>query len=309
LKNRNAWVRTPVAGSIKQILKSVLVNTGTSGASPETGFPTVGEILPGGPFGFTHRRLSVLAALTSIPVNTAKVEFPRLTTNTATANAAVQTDEGGAKASSDLGFTMEILENATVATYITASRQVLGDSPLLAEFINQILLFEALRKFEDLVIAGNGTTDKISGLLTQGTVYTPGIGHASDMIGETIASLTSLGFTPNLVIMNAFDYFSVISARNSLGSYVAGGWNSATPRALWGVETVPTAALNAGTVIVLDTTVVRVLDREEANVQIGFTGSNFTNNEVTMLGELRGNLAVQNPQGVDVISIEVDSGP
>jgi hypothetical protein len=85
LKNRNAWVRTPIAGSIRQIMKSVLVNTGTSGASPETGFPTVGELLPGGPFGFTHRRLSILAALTSIPVNTAKVEFPKLTTNTATA--------------------------------------------------------------------------------------------------------------------------------------------------------------------------------------------------------------------------------
>jgi len=92
------------------------------------------------------------------------------------------------------------------------------------------------------------------------------------MIGETIASLTALGFTPNLVIMNAFDHFKIISARNSLGSYIAGGWSAASPLNLWGVPTVPTAALNAGTVIVLDTSVVRVLDREEANVQIGFQG-------------------------------------
>jgi HK97 family phage major capsid protein len=180
---------------------------------------------------------------------------------------------------------------------------------MLAEFINQILLFEVLRKFEDLIVSGNGTTDKISGLLTQGTVYAPAIGHSSDMVGETIANLTALGFTPNLVIMNAYDYFAIISARNSLGSYIAGGWSASSPRNLWGVETVPTAALGAGTVIVLDTTVVRVLDREEANIQIGFTGSNFTNNEVTLLGELRGNLAVQNPQGVSVVSIETDSGP
>jgi HK97 family phage major capsid protein len=305
LQNRHAWVRQAIPGSIRQIMKSVLVNTGTSGASPETGFPTVGELLPGGPFGFTHRRLSVLAALTSIPVTTAKVEFPKLTDNTD--NAQVQTDEGGAKASTDLGFVMEILENATIAHYVTASKQVLADSPLLVEFINQVMLFWALKKFENLVIAGNGTTDKVSGLLTQGTVYAPGADHASDMIGEMLASLTSLGFTPDLVVMNAFDYFRIISARDANGRYLAGGWSAASPTSLWGVPTVPTAALSAGTVIGLDTSVVRVLDREEANIQVGFQNDNFVKNEVTLLAELRGNLAVQNPAGVNVMSIANDS--
>ena len=83
---------------------------------------------------------------------------------------------------------METLENATVAHYVTASRQVLADSPLLVEFINQVMLFGALKKFEDLVIAGNGTTDKVSGLLTQGTLYAPGAAHDSDMIGEMFAN-------------------------------------------------------------------------------------------------------------------------
>jgi HK97 family phage major capsid protein len=305
LQNRNAWVRTPIEGSIKQILKSVLVNTGTSGASPETGYPTVGELLPGGPFGFTHRRLSILQALTSIPVTTAKVEFPKLTDNTD--GAAVQTNEGGSKASTDLGFTMEILENATIATYVTCSKQVLADSPVLAEFVNQVLLFGVMKKFENLCVSGNGTTDKVSGLYTQGTIYAPGAGHSSDMIGETIASLTSLGFTPNLIVMNAFDHFGIISARNSLGSYIAGGWSAASPLNLWGVPTVPTAALSAGKVIVMDTQVVRVLDREEANLQIGFQEDNFVKNEVTLLAEMRGNLAVQNPQGVNIVDITNDS--
>ena len=31
LKNRSAWVRNPIAGSLRQILKSVLVNTGILG--------------------------------------------------------------------------------------------------------------------------------------------------------------------------------------------------------------------------------------------------------------------------------------
>jgi HK97 family phage major capsid protein len=178
---------------------------------------------------------------------------------------------------------------------------------MLVEFINQVLLFEVLRRFEDLIVSGNGTTDKVAGLLTQGIVYAPGDGHSSDMIGETIASLTSLGFTPNLVLVNSFDYFRIISARNTLGSYIAGGWSAASPRNLWGVETVPTAALNAGTVIVLDTSVVRVLDREEANIQVGYQNDDFVRNQVTLVAELRGNVAVQNPQGVSVLSIANDS--
>jgi hypothetical protein len=58
-------------------------------------------------------------------------------------------------------------------------------------------------------------------------------------------------------------------------------------------------------VIGLDMNVVRALDREEANLQIGFQAD--IKNEVTLLAELRGNLAVQNPQGVNVLSIENDS--
>jgi HK97 family phage major capsid protein len=305
LKNRFAWVRNPIAGSLRQIMKSVLVNTGTSGTSPETGFPTIGELLPGGPFGFTHRRLSVLQALTSVPVTTAKVEFPKLTTNSDAA--AVQSDEGAAKAESNIGFTMETLEAATVAHFVTCSRQVLADSPLLVEFLNQVMLFGALKKFENLIVSGNGTSDKVSGLLTQGTAYLPGADHSSDMIGEMLAALTALGFTPDLVIINAQDYFDIISARDTNHRYIAGGWSAASPTNLWGVFTVPTAALNRGTVIGLDTSVVRVLDREEANLQVGYQNDDFVKNQVSLVAELRGNLAVQNPDGVFVMNIGNDS--
>jgi HK97 family phage major capsid protein len=305
LKSRNAWLRVPVQGTIRNIMKSVLVNTGTSGGSPETGFPTVGEILQGGPFGFTHRRLSILAALTSVPVNTAKIDFPKLVSNTDAA--AIQENEGDLKPETDLSFIMEILENATVASTLSASRQVLADSPLLVEFINQVLLFNTLKKFENLVVSGNGTTDKVSGLLTQGIVFVPPHGHAADMIGDTVASLQALGFTPNLIILNAFDYFKIISARDANGRYLAGGWSAASPTSLWGVYTVPTAALNSGTAIVMDTQVVRVLDREEANVQVGYINDDFARNKVTMLAELRGQLAVQNPDGCAIVSIPANS--
>ena len=31
---------------------------------------------------------------------------------------------------------------------------------MLGEFINTVMLFNVLKKFEDLIVSGNGTTDK-----------------------------------------------------------------------------------------------------------------------------------------------------
>jgi hypothetical protein len=52
---------------------------------------------------------------------------------------------------------------------------------------------------------------------------------------------------------------------------------------------------------------VSVLDREQAMIQIGFTGNQFTENQVTLLAEMRGQLAVFNPEGVNVLSIPSNS--
>ena len=97
-----------IPGSIRQILKSVLVNTGTQWRFARDRLPGLWASYCRVTLGFTHRRLSILAASRASLSRLAKTEFPRLTGNTD--NAAVQGDEGGAKDSTDLGFTMEILE-------------------------------------------------------------------------------------------------------------------------------------------------------------------------------------------------------
>ena len=106
--------------------------------------------------------------------------------------------------------------------------------------------------------------------------------------------------------MNAYDYFNIISARCQ---WLLSRWRLECGFAsdTLGCSDRATSALCAGPALVLDTTVVRVLDREKGEPQMGFQNDNFIRTRSRWLAELRGNLAVQNPQGVDVISIANES--
>jgi HK97 family phage major capsid protein len=95
----------------------------------------------------------------------------------------------------------------------------------------------------------------------------------------------------------------MISARDSNGRYIGAGWAAPTPNSLWGVHTVPSAALAAGTGLVLDTSQVALLDRQEAQVLVGFVGNQFTSNAATILAELRAQLAVYDPHAISVLTL------
>lgn len=291
----------PVNHSLRVITRALLTNAGASGDSPAYEYPVNAELLPGGPRGFAARRLSVLEALPTVPVSTAVAEVPKLVSNTD--NAGVQQDEGDAKSETVLNFENEQLRHATIAHFVNASKQVIADSPLLQSFINRVMMFGVMKKFENLVVAGNGTTDKIAGLTVQGTPFVGTKVGIPDMVGESMASLISDGYSPDLAVLNVFDWFDAISEKDGEGRYIAGGWWVPMPNQMWGLlRAVPSAALPAGTGIVLDSQQVAVLDREQANVSIGYTGDQFKENEVTILAELRGQLAVYDPSAVNVIT-------
>lgn len=291
----------PIPGGLRAITKSILGNMGSTGASPAIEYPYFPELLVGAPQAFAKRRLVVLENLPVTPVGAAAVNFPKLASNSD--SAAVQPHEGGAKSETTLNFVNEPLKIATVAHYVNASKQVIADSPLLAAFINIVMLYGVQKKLENLIVSGNGTTDEISGLLTQGTVYSSTETHSADKIGEAIASSVSLGYSPNLVVMNPFDYFNIVGARDVNLRYIGPGWGAPAANNLWGVKAVQTSALTLGTAIVLDTSRVTVLDRMEAQIFIGMTGSQFTENACTILAELRGQLAVYDPHAVSVITL------
>jgi HK97 family phage major capsid protein len=300
-------LKIDIPGGIHMLRKSVLGNLGTTGVSPAAEYPGFPQQMTGVPQSFARRRLVVLEALSTTPVSTEGVNWPRLDSNSDAA--APQTHEGAAKSETVLTFDREQLKMVTVAHYLNATTQVLADNPMLVEFLNSVLIFDAMKKFEDLIVSGNGEigSDQISGLITQGTVYAATLQHAADMIGQSITNLTSLGYSPDLVILNPATYFEIVSARDANQRYIAGGWAAPRPNNLWGVNVAQSAGIGVGTAIVMDTSRATILDRESASIRMGWTGNQFIENQITILAELRGNLGVYDAKAINVVSVPSNS--
>ena len=74
------------------------------------------------------------------------------------------------------------------------------------------------------------------------------------------------------------------------------------PDTLWGIDVLQSTQIADGTGILLDTTKFgQVVVREPLVMRMGFSGSDFTDNVVRFVAELRENLAVVRPAAVMVV--------
>jgi HK97 family phage major capsid protein len=302
-------VSVPIAQSLRTVLKSLITNEGQDeGASPGFGVPSAPDFIAPIPLQAPGRKLLVLNALRHLPVQGATVVVPRVTGSND--GSAVQAYEGAGKGESTVAFEGAPMPLPTVATYANVSRQVLEDVTSLTEFLGMWLRYFVLRRLENLVIAGTGDSDdKISGLITMGTACEPGLEHAADnILFAAESALPAYGYSPSLIILNNSDYVNILSARTTIKGYQGPGWASGINTTLWGIPVVPSVGCTQGKAIVLDGNLVAILDRMEINLMMGWTGNQFTSNEITILAETRANLAIMDPNAVQVLTIETTSG-
>lgn len=67
-------------------------------------------------------------------------------------------------------------------------------------------------------------------------------------------------------------------------------------------------AIDEGDALLIDTSRVRLLDREQATVVVSTEDQdNFVKNLVTILGEMRGGLAVYDTAGVGLVTLPINS--
>lgn len=162
------------------------------------------------------------------------------------------------------------------------------------------------QKLERELIGGAGGPGEIEGLISQVLPMVSTTQHAADRVGEAVTSLKASGWNPNVVIMNPGDWFTIASERAETGNgqYVLGSPRDPSPPSLWGVPVVVTVAMPAGKALVLDTTTLALLDRQEVTVEASrHDGNNFRRNLVTILAELRAGLAVYAPSANLLVSL------
>jgi hypothetical protein len=91
------------------------------------------------------------------------------------------------------------------------------------------------------------------------------------------------------VAVNPDDYLIAATTKAS----TAGSYLGTSP--MMAMTMIPSASVTKGTIIGFDVNAVRCFDRMESSVFLGYTGSQFTQNEVTILAENRLVVGVLNP--------------
>ena len=167
--------------------------------------------------------------------------------------------------------------------------------------IDGLLRGKVRQALESQVINGTGVGSNIEGLAVAAATFTPaGSPSFADGIGELLVEMEGDGFAPGLIVANPLDWHAQIGVqRDSEQRYMFGSPTAPVAPSLWNRPAVLTPGLAAGSVLVLDTAFITVLDRMQLQVLLSeHHKDNFTRNLITILAELRAGLEVRHDRAV-----------
>jgi HK97 family phage major capsid protein len=201
-----------------------------------------------------------------------------------------------------------------VAGFIKESDELVEDLPFLKTAIDGRLLYQLNLFIEDQLLNGSGSAGNLRGLLNRVGIQTEVRGstaagdNAQDTIFRAITKVeTGSGLTADGIVISPADYQTLRLSKDANGQYFGGGFfagqygngNIQEKPPLWGLQTVVTPAIAAGTVLVgAFGQAGSVVSKGGVRVEATNTeGNDFTNNRITVRAERRLALAVRRPAG------------
>lgn len=206
-----------------------------------------------------------------------------------------------------------------IAAFIKESDEMIEDLPFLVSAINNRLLYNLALLEENQVLNGDGAGTNLRGLLNRSGIQTlgattdPKAGNADQIFKAMTSVSTGSGLDADGVVIHPTDYQTFRLNKDSNGQYYGGGYFQGQygtggvqeQPPLWGLRTVVTPAIDAGTVLVGAFRQSSTLYRK-GGVRVESTnseGNDFTNNKVTVRAEERVALATRVPAGLVKVTL------
>lgn len=248
-----------------------------------------------------------LNILDVIPMGSTTSNQVHYTQEDAWTNNAAEQVEGASKAESDLTFKLVEEPVRTVAHWLKLSTQVLDDAPALESYVNMRLMHGVRQRLQRQIIQGTGTSPNLAGFAASGrhTAFTPEAAETGlDAINRAKYAVIAADYSPNVVLLNPADWGAIEREKVSGGGYALGDGAAVTYVAngmvpqVWGLTVIPSNDVPAGKFFVMDSQAVQLWMRQSAVIEAAYSGSDFTNNLITVRAELRAALAVYNVPAV-----------
>lgn len=220
-----------------------------SGNSPDFVQPDVrpGVITP------AAERLTIADLIPSGTTNSNSVRYLEETTTTPPAQGAI--DEGENKPAAYVAFDDRNEPVVKLAAFLPVSDEMLEDGPAMASYLNQRLTFFVKQEEERQLLQGSGTGE-LSGILDRSI----GSADASDVLGENdfdaiaagILNIRVNGFVePDALVIHPTDMAKLqVDKASTAGNYFSGGPFASPATNPWGLRTVITTAIAAGSALV-----------------------------------------------------------
>jgi HK97 family phage major capsid protein len=218
---------------------------------------------------------------------------------TTTTNAAAEVAEGVLKPESALALTEKSSAVRKIATWIPVTDEALEDVPMVESYINSRLrTFLQLRENLQLLV-GDGNAPNLRGILNTVGIQTQAKG--ADAVPDAVyKAMTKVRvgsfFEPTAAVFHPNDWQDVRLLRTTDGIYIWGSPADAGPERIWGLNVLQTTQETENTAIVgAFRTGAMIFRRSDISLQVGYTGTQFTENERTILVEERLALVVFRP--------------
>jgi HK97 family phage major capsid protein len=196
-----------------------------------------------------------------------------------------------------------------IAGFIKESDEIQDDAPWLVSAINGRLLYQLQLMEENQLLSGDGAGNNLRGILNRSGIQTVAAANNTDNADAIFRAMTAVSLNGGLpadgVVINPADYQTLRLAKDANNQYYGGGFFAgeygnggitAQPP-IWGLRTVVTPAIAAGTALVgaygQAASVIR-----KGGVRVDTTNSDvddFEYNRVTVRAEERLALAVRRP--------------
>ena len=217
--------------------------------------------------------------------------------------------EGGTKPSINFAFSQVVESLSKLAGVTKISDEMQEDAPYLTSVINSQLLLRLGIVEEAQLLNGDGTSPNLRGILNRTGVQTESAANNTDNLDAIFRALTKVQTGSQLsadgVVMHPTDYQAMRLSQDANKQYYGGGPFSGAygnggiqmQPGVWGMNTVVTTAITAGTVLVGAFAAAGQVFRK-GGVRIESTNSNeadFTKNLIAIRAEERLALAVYIP--------------
>lgn len=217
--------------------------------------------------------------------------------------------EAGQKPQLHYNFSTVTEALTKIAGFIKLSDEMVDDLAFLVSEINQRLLYDLAIFEEAQLLNGDGTAPNLRGILNRSGIQTETGATKADNLDAVFRAVTKVqtvtGLQADGIVIHPLDYQAARLAKDGNQQYYGGGpftgayGNGGVQQqpGLWGVRTVVTAAIAAGTVLVGNFSQAATVYRK-GGVTVSSTNSNvndFEKNLVTIRAEERLALAVRIP--------------